>query len=437
MRRYQDKAFKGIIKYAYTVPLYHDKYKKAGVHPNDIKGIDDVVKLPFVTKNDLRENFPDRILPIGYDRNNAHVICTGGTTGKSVSIYTDFITLGKGCIPFLNEMKFFNLDWKKSRFAHIGNFNSYRVDRVTQEKFQSRLKPFFSMGNQLNIDVDMKMVDIINKLDRFKPDVIMAYPAIFQHLAFLKRKGYGKNIKPKLFWTGGAMLDAYTKRYVQDAFGCRMLNIYPSVEAGANIAFECYEGTWHIHSDFFHLESIDENDKLVSPGERGHVALTRLWGKGTPIIRYTGMDDWVRILPNKECSCGLSTPIIKDGIEGRARANIVLPDGRVFPTGAFCFIEPILQKFGTYKIRQYQIIQKKIDEIDILLVIDEDLRDKGAPVDKIVNGIKKIYMGKVGPNVTINVKEVKEIKHHKDSEKPPPIVISNVSYEEGYNVLDH
>jgi len=82
------------------------------------------------------------------------------------------------------------------------------------------------------------MMDI---LDSFRPDIIMAYPAIFQHLAFLKRKGYGKNIKPTLFWTGGAMLDDYTRSYVEDAFECRLLNIYPSVEAGSDIAFECME----------------------------------------------------------------------------------------------------------------------------------------------------------------------------------------------------
>ena len=92
------------------------------------------------------------------------------------------------------------------------------------------------------------------------------------------------------------------------------------------------------------------------------------------------MDDWIRILSYKECNCGLSTTVLEGGVEGRARANIVLPDGKVFPPGAFCFIEPVLQKFKTYKIRQYQIVQKKIDEIDILLVVDEDLRDKGTGI---------------------------------------------------------
>jgi len=148
------------------------------------------------------------------------------------------------------------------------------------------------------------------------------------------------------------------------------------------------------------------------------------------------MDDWVKLLPYKKCSCGLSTPVIEGGVEGRKRANIILPSGKVFPPGAFCFITPVLHKLKTFKVKQYQIIQKKIDEIEILLVIDEDLRDVGPPVDKIVKNIKEIYLKKVGFGVSINVKEVKEIKHPKDASKPPPIVISHVTQEEGYNVLN-
>jgi len=434
LKRYRDNAFKSIVKYAYTVPLYREKYKNEGIHPSDIKGIDDIVKLPFITKNDLRENFPDGIMPAGYKKEKAYVICTGGTTGKPVSIYTDFLTMGKAGMPTLRESKFFNLNWRKARIAHIGNFTPYRVDLVCQEHFTSHFNSFFS--NQLNIDVNEPIIDIINKLDIFKPDLILSYPSTFQHLAFLKRRGYGKNVKPKILWTAGSMLDGYTRSYVEDVFGCRLLNVYPSVEAHGDIAFECLNGTWHIHSDFYHVEAIDDEGTLVAPGERGHVVISRLWGKGTPIIRYTGMDDWVKLSYDEKCECGLRTPTIMGGVEGRSKANIVFPNGKVFPPGAFCFIEHILNKFQTFKIRQYQIVQKKIDELEILLVIDEDLRNVGASVDEIVKEIKKTYQEKTGPEVAITVREVKEIKGDPNSRKPPPIVVSYVKFEDSYKIFD-
>jgi phenylacetate-coenzyme A ligase PaaK-like adenylate-forming protein len=291
------------------------------------------------------------------------------------------------------------------------------------------------MKNQLNIDVNNSMIDILKELDRFQPDIIMAYPAIFQNLAYLKRKGYGKNIKAKLLWTGGAMLDDYTRKYVQNSFKCRMLNIYPSVEAGTDIAFECNHGTWHVNHDFFHVEAIDENNELVGSNKRGHIVLTKLWGTATPIIRYTGMDDWVELLDYYECKCGLKTPIIVNGVEGRKRANIILPNGKVFPPGAFCFITPVLLKYNTYKVKQYQIIQKKIDQIQILLVIDEDLKDKKPSFTILEDEIKKIYQEKTGPDVEITVTEVDEIKNKKNASKPPPVVLSQLKKEDYYKIF--
>ena len=436
MKKYRDKAFKKIVKYAYTIPLYHDKYKKEGVHPNDIKDIDDIVKLPMVSKNDMREGFPDKILPVGTNKNKKYIVCTGGTTGKSISIYTDFYTMGKAIGPALREIEAFDLNWRKINFAHIGNFNPCRIDLVYQEHFYKYFKSIFSVGDSLNLDVSTTITNMINKLNKFKPDIILSYPAVYQHLAFLKRKDYGKNITPTVLYSAGSILDDYTRKYVQDVFRCPLLNTYQSVEAHGSIATECIEGTWHVHSDFFNVEAINENDELVAPGERGHLVMTRLWGRGTPMIRYTGMDDWVRVSPPEDCDCGLSTPVIKGGVEGRIRANIILPNGKIFPPGAFCFIEPVLYKYKTFKIRQYQIVQNKIDDIDVFLFIDENLRDEGVSVKTLIKEIKNIYEKKVGPDVSINVEEVSEIKHPTDASKPPPIVVSNVKSKDGYKILN-
>jgi len=71
LKAYQDKALRKIIRYAYNVPLYHDKFKSHGIKPSDIKGINDIDKLPFITKNDLRSYYPDGIIPTGFDKKYA------------------------------------------------------------------------------------------------------------------------------------------------------------------------------------------------------------------------------------------------------------------------------------------------------------------------------------------------------------------------------
>jgi phenylacetate-CoA ligase len=243
-------------------------------------------------------------------------------------------------------------------------------------------------------------------------------------------------INPKILTVGASVTDAYTRRYVEEAFGCRMANVYSSAEAGSDIAIECEKGNWHINYDFYHLEAIDEDMHVVSPGERGRVVLTRLFGQATPILRYSGMEDWIRLGKEDECSCGLATPIIKGGVEGRVSASIVVPDGRVFPAASFASVSKVLNKLKTSKVIQFQIIQRKIDEIDILLVIDYDLKEKTPSVDTIFKQIKEVHQKKAGPEVIINVKEVKANDIKSTSGKPAPMVLSHVKPEKGYKVTE-
>jgi phenylacetate-CoA ligase len=269
-----------------------------------------------------------------------------------------------------------------------------------------------------------KSMEILEKVDAFKPEIIISYPAIFKDLSLLKRKGLGKNINPKLLLSGGQLLDEFTKSYVEDTFGCKLLNMYGSCESGANIAFECPERGWHIHSDYFHLEAVDANMELVGPGERGRLVLTKLWGKGTPLIRYTGMQDWITLGNGKKCNCGLKSPILHRPLEGRTISNIVLPSGKVYTSTEFLFITSVLKDLKAYHVKRFQIIQNKIDEIEIHLVIDEDLRKKAVPFDEMAKRIKKVYKQKTGPDVKITVKEVRDEDDTLGSGKPIPLVLS-------------
>ncbi len=433
IKKQRDTSFRNIVNYAYTVPLYHKKYRDAGIHPRDITGINDITKLPFITKKDLIEHFPNEIIPPDYNKKNSEIICTSGSTGKPVSIYYDFLTMSQTAIISLRELANHDLHWKKSKCAHIGNFGRNKPDRAFEKKFFSFIKKMYHLNNHISLNAFDPIKDIVERLDGFKPDMILSYPATFLHLAYFKRKGFGKNINPKILLVGASVLDSYTKRYVEEAFGCNIYNIYSSTESGGTIAFECDKRTWHINYDYFHLETIDENMELLDDNNRGQIVVTRLFGKGTPIIRYTGMDDWVTLSPDYGCPCGLRTPIIKDGVEGRISASIFLPDGRIYPAASFAMVSKILNELNTHIVRQYQIVQKQLDEIDIRLVIDDDYRNIDPSVDIVFNRIKDLYQQKVGHDVVINVYETKNIKSK--AGKPSPLVISHVKPEEGYRVI--
>jgi len=437
VERYRDKALKKIVKYAYTVPIYNKKYKELGIHPNDIKGIQDIKKLPYITKKELAENFPDDVVPQSYNKNRAQIVSTGGSTGKPISIYTDFYLFSESIGAPLRLFHSLNLNFRKLKMANIGTFFPNRAGHEVQKAVYSKLPFFSNFRNRLNINAFDPIKEIIDKLDDFKPDFILSYPVTFQNLAYLKNKGYGKNIKPKILESSGYILDEYTRRYVQDAFGCRMLSVYGSVEgySEAPIAFECLEGIWHINYDFFHIETINENMELIGPNKRGHIVVTKLFGRCEPIIRYTGMDDWVTLSPIYKCKCGLCTPIFKDGVEGRISSSVVLPNGIIYPGASFDVVSLVLNEFKPRKIKRFQIVQKKIDEIEILLVIDEDLRNVGPSVDLLFKKIKERYDKKIGSDIKIDIREVEENEIKSSPFKPAPLVISYLTQEDREKVL--
>jgi len=437
LKKYRDKTFRNIVKYAYSVPVYHKKYKEAGIRPEDIKEIEDIKKLPFITKKDLVDNYPDGIIPPNYKKEKGFVVSTSGSTGKSISVFMDFSVYGGGIGASLRTFRAYGLNWRKMRYVNLGNFTPGKADEVVYRAFFSQARFAYSSQNYIKLNAFEPIKDIMKKLDEIKPDAILSYPVTYQNLAYLKNKGYGKNVNPKVLLVAGYLLDEYTRAYAEEAFGCKMYNGYGAAETSseASIAFECINKTWHINTDFYHVETIDENMEPVENGKIGHIVVTRLFGKATPLIRYTGLDDWVTLGDDYDCDCGLCTPIFKSGVEGRRSTSIILPDGRVFPAASFAILSVVFNKMKTRKIKQFQIIQNKIDEIDVLLIIDDDLRNSEPTFEELSKKIKEVYLEKVGPNVIINVKEVREIESPKN--KPAPLVISKLTEEERRKIIDN
>jgi len=409
MKKYQDKAFRKIVRYAFSVPLYYDKYKEHGIHLRDINGIDDIHKLPFISKEDLREYYPDGIIPKRFDKKHGFKISTSGSTGKPVVIYYDAFTAIKSLEGFVRILKAYGGNWRKSKIVMIIDMSPDSIEHaVFKKSTMPFLKNFLSLKNIKYIDIGEKPENIITKLDSFNPEFIASDPYMLRELAYLKSNNFGKNIQPKYIFSGGAMLDSYTKKYVENAFNTKILDTYGTTEAGP-LAFECIHGDYyHINSDFVYLECLDENNKPVSYGNPGHIVVTKLYGKGTPIIRYTGFDDIVTPIKNNTI-CGISTPLIQH-IEGRCTDIFVLPDNKLLsPLTVTGIPAKVMEEFNSYKIKQFQIIQHTKSEIEVLLVIDEQKRNIGISVEKLFNEIQKRFTEKIGSDVNIIISETDEI----------------------------
>ncbi len=435
MEKYQTKTLKKMIKYSLKTKLYSDKYKEAKVKLDDIKNIKDVEKLPFISKQYLRDYKTEETLPKNFNTKKGFKVDTSGSTGKPVSVYRDINSLALEFALTTRPIKMYGLNPSKAKITNIGDFsipNSYDEECVINgfySYFGFLSKYLFKNVQTLYAGQDIKK--IMEKLNAFSPDYICAYPSTLIGLMLLKNEGHGENISPTCVASSGGVLDDYTKKQFENAFDTKIFDFYAATESGT-VGFECPDGSYHVESDLLYIEAVDKNMEKVSPGEQGHIVITRLYDGGTPFIRYTGMDDIVT-LKEGSCSCGWETQLLKR-VGGRSSDSIVLPDGRVFPPATFTLIPgEVAQSAGVDIVQRFQIIQHKKDDMEIKVIINDEFRNKVKSVKKILDEIKSRYQKVVGKNVNITVKEVdKIVGKTADEGSLSSIVISKVDKKDWF-----
>ena len=355
LRRYQDKRLRKMVKFAYTVPIYHDKYKKAGIHPDDIRGIKDIKKIPTVSKYDFKEYFPDGIVSQKTDKNKLIKVSTSGTTGKSLTIYVDMFEIVVALFIYMRSLNEHGIDWRKDKLSIIADFAPHTVESgYIHRGLQPRLssKRFFKNMQWLNTNDPPEQV--IKEINKFNPDFIGGYTGMLGHIALLRDKGLGENISPRVIASTGAPLSKALKELIGKTFNAEVYESYGATESGS-IAFQCKNGKYHVMSDFIYLEYM-KNGEPVKSGDAGKLILTKLFGNGTPIIRYDAINDIVA--PSYEkCDCGLAGDSI-ERIYGRDDLSIYTSDGKIILPASFGEIfSKILYELKTNKLKDARVIQ--------------------------------------------------------------------------------
>ena len=433
LEAYQNKAFRQMVRYAYTVPLHHEKYKQHGIHPNDINGIKDIQKLPFISKDDIRTHFPQGVVPKGFNPQHGFQVCSSGSTGKPIFLYYDVFGAIKSLEGFVRELRSYGGSWRKSRvMIVIDNAPGSVEHAIFSGSMLPFLKKFVSMDNIRYLHISEKPELLMQQINEFDPEFLGSDPNMLRKFAFLKNQGYGENVHPHCLFSGGAILDTYTRRYVEQAFGTHLFDTYGTTEGGP-LAFECTRGgIYHVHADFVHLEFLNNENQPVSSGTPGRLVVTRLYGGGTPIIRYTGMEDIVTPI-EEETSCGITTPMIHH-IEGRATDLLFLPNGALMSPFILTGIPAkIMEKYNSYKIRQFQIVQHQLNDIEIFIVIDEKLRDIGVPFNELFRELQQQFTQTIGQDVSVRITETDEIQKDVRVDRVK-LVISKVQHQKNVRI---
>ena len=353
MRALQSCRLSQTVRRVYEkVPFYREKMIAAGVTPDDIKSVDDLSKLPFVVKQDLRDTYPYGLFAVPMDE-VVELHASSGTTGKQIVVgYTkNDIDVWSDCTA--RALTAAGAD--KSDFMHVsygyGLFTGGFGVHYGAEKIGMTTIPV-STGNtnrQINIIRD------------FGSTVLCCTPSYALFIAeTMKEMGITKDdIKLKSGLFGAEPWTEEMRREIEDKLGIKAYDIYGLTEViGPGVAFECEEQTgMHINEDNFIAETINPDTGEVLPeGEEGELVFTCITKEAFPLIRYRTRD--IGVLSRKKCSCGRTlVKMLKP--RGRSDDMLIIRGVNVFPSQ----VEAVLLSLGD-TAPYYQLIVDRVNNSD-------------------------------------------------------------------------
>lgn len=355
LRKIQNEKLLKQVKHVWdNVPYYRKKMEEKGVTPDDIKSIDDIYKLPFLSKDDLRINYPDGL--VATDKKNiVRVHSTSGTTGKRViAFYTqkDVDLWEDCCARAITAAGGTNEDVLQICYGY-GLFTGGFGFHGGSHKVGSMTLPMSSGNTERQLQF---MTDLGTTFLCCTPSYA-SYLAECIELNNLKDK-----IKLKAGIFGAEAWSEEMRRSIEESLGIKAYDIYGLTElSGPGVAYECSEQKgMHINEDHFLAEIIDPNTGEVLPkGSKGELVLTSLDKEAFPLLRYRTKD--ICQLNYEKCSCG-RTFVRMCKPMGRSDDMMIVKGVNVFPSQ----IEAVLIENG-YPAN-YQVIVDRVNHTDTIEV---------------------------------------------------------------------
>ena len=362
LRELQDERLVKQVKHVWdNVPYYRKKMEEKGVTPDDIKGVDDLHKLPFLSKADLRDAYPYGLLAAPL-KDCVRIQSTSGTTGRRVvAFYTQHdIDLWEDCCArAIVAAGGTNEDVVQVAYGY-GLFTGGAGLHGGSHKVGSLTLPM-SSGNtdrQLQFMTDLQST------------ILCCTPSYAAYLAeSIHERGLRDKIKLKAGIFGAEAWSEKMRQEIQNQLGIKAYDIYGLTEiSGPGVAFECSDQTgMHINEDHFIAEIIDPDTGEVLPdGTQGELVFTSITKEAFPLIRYRTRD--ICVLTREKCSCG-RTLVKMCKPMGRSDDMLIVKGVNVFPSQ----IETVLIEQG-YQAN-YQIIVDRVNNIDTLEVMVEMTQD--------------------------------------------------------------
>lgn len=362
LRALQELRLRRLVQHAFTsVPLYRRLWAEAGVHPDAIRGLDDLPRLPLTNKRLLRAAYPDRALAQGVDRRLLVQYASSGSTGEPFQFVMSRAEKGRRwaamfrCWAWAGAYQGVRQVYIKDGHA-LGSFSHGPMHQLEQLAT--------GMVGLSAYDVHDVHVDaVIAELQRYQPKVINTYPATGHRLA-LEMEKRGARLPLRAIITSGEVLFSHQREAMERWFGCQVHDFYGG--EGMDVAFQCGQSPYyHINVETTILEVTDEEGRPLPPGQPGQIVLTNLINHSMPFVRYAIGDVGTLAGPGATCPCGRGLPLL-DYVTGRSSDQLTLPSGRQLLM--WYFTDVFRQTPG---IDSFQMRQEAPDRIVIRVVPGE------------------------------------------------------------------
>lgn len=419
IRAVQSERLINTVKRVYeNVPLYRQRFDEMGIKPEDIKSVDDLSKLPFTYKQDLRDTYPYGLFACPMSE-VVRIHASSGTTGKQTVVgYTkNDLDMWATCVARALAAA----GTTKEDLVHIsygyGLFTGGLGAHDGATKLGAAVLPA-STGNtarQLQMFKD------------FGSNILCCTPSYAMYLAdSLSQFGLTKeDLKLKAGVFGAEPWTDNMRRQIEEKLGINAYDIYGLSEvAGPGVAFDCEcQNGMHINEDFFIPEIIDsETGEVLPDGESGELVFTCIAKEALPLIRYRTKD--ITSLNRTKCSCG-RTFVRMNKVTGRADDMLIIRGVNVFPSQIESVILTMKEVAPYYQL----VVDRKnnLDTLEVRVEMNENIfSDSVKTIEKIETEIRKKLDSVLGISAKVTLVEPGSIER---SEGKAKRIIDNRKYD--------
>lgn len=393
IKELQLERLRNTLERAYfNVPHYRKVMQEVGFEPEDLKSLDDLRRLPFTTKKDLRDNYPYGMFAVPLSE-VVRIHSSSGTTGKPTVVgYTrnDINVWAEIMARTLTTAGVKKSDVIQNAYGY-GLFTGGLGVHYGAERIGATIIPV-SGGNTKRQVMIMK---------DYGTTVLTSTPSYSLHIAeTIEEMGISKEeLKLRIGIFGAEPWSENMRREIEDRLKLTALDIYGLSEIiGPGVAIECpHKNGLHVQEDHFIVEVIDpKTGEVLPPGEKGELVFTSLTKEALPMIRYRTGD--ISRLIEEPCPCG-RTSVRIGRIEGRTDDMIIIRGVNVFPSQ----IEHVLLEIGQIE-PHYQLVIDRVGYLDVLEVHVEVSKEMFSDDVKSLEILSKKIQNEIESTLGISVK---------------------------------